>query len=240
MACRMHSGRSMPRIARDLPGQGLFHLIARGNNRCRVFRNQRDFKMFHAAACRYTREFNIAVHHYALMHTHFHFLAWVEDTSELANFMKGMLLSYQHYCHRRYEYRGHLWQGRYRSIAIGSDEQWLQCARYIELNSVFAGRYNDPQKDRWTSYRYYADGAKDPLISQKLELAGIPQWESGKTDAMYRDFIVAGIDLDYRQLKREFDSERSQSLFQPSWKFQNAAKRVEKSKSSLSGNVPKK
>ena len=121
----------MPRGPRILPDVGMFHLIARGNNSVHVLRHRVDFLHFKRVLARFLRGV-CAIHHYAMMGTHFHLLAWVEDTNRLASIMKAALISYQRYYSRRYGYKGHLWHSRYRSILMKDENQWVQCARYIE------------------------------------------------------------------------------------------------------------
>ena len=88
------------------------------------------------------------------------------------------------------------------------EHQWLQCARYIELNSVHAGLCEDPKEYRWTSYRYYAFGQPDSFITTKLHLSGMSAWSRNKENTIYKAFVLGGIDLDYQKLKREFEREQ--------------------------------
>ena len=190
---------TMPRGPRHLPEAGMFHLIARGNNGVCICRNREDFSHLKRTILRFTPNTEVAVHHYALMHTHFHLLAWVEDTNVLASVMKALLVSYQLYYRRKYPYNGHLWHSRFRSILMKDEAQWLQCARYIELNPVYAGICQDPKEYRWTSYHHYTFGKSDSFIRTKLHLSGMNTW---------KQFVLAGIDLDYQKLKRELEQER--------------------------------
>ena len=47
---------------------------------------------------------------------------------------------------------GSLWEGRYKSSPICTNEYLLACCRYIELNPVRAGLVIDPLEYRWSSY----------------------------------------------------------------------------------------
>lgn len=211
----------MPRGARILPDNGMFHLIARGNNGVKVFRHRYDFLQFKKILLRFVPQANFSIQHYAFMNTHFHLLAWLEDTKILATAMKAILVSYQHYYRRRYGYKGHLWHSRFRSIIMTSDEQWLQCARYIELNPVYADICRNPKDYYWTSYHYHAMGKLDPLINIAKFFSGETEWKKGVENVAYREFVTAGIDLDYQYLKKQFEREnfgRKQLEFQKSKK----------------------
>ncbi len=126
------------------------------------------------------------------MKTHLHFLIYAADTSTVAPAMKALLVTYWHYYHRQYEHRGHLWNSRYRSIHIASDEQLLQCSRYIEANPVHAQIVRDPGEYEWSSYPHYHQGRVDPLITPNPLLADYTAQE-------YADFVRGGIDHDYQQ-----------------------------------------
>src|SRR5258708_35780624 len=52
------------------------------------------------------------------------------------------------------------------AAAIDSEEYFLACCRYIELNPVRAGMVDHPRSYRWTSYRAHVDVAADALPSE--------------------------------------------------------------------------
>lgn len=197
----------MPRTARILPPSSMLHLIGRGNNDTRLFRRYADFLHFERTLFSYIRDSRVFIHHYILMHTHFHLLAWVEDTNILAGIIKSACLSYYHHYTKKYEYKGHLWHGRFRSIIINSEPQWLQCGRYIELNPVYAGICKDPSDYNWSSYHYYAKGKKDSLLRPIFYPLGDVKHRTGQANNAYREFILSGIDFEYQEQKKFFEKE---------------------------------
>jgi putative transposase len=189
----------------------MLHVIGRGNDGRLVFRNRPDFRRFKDTLLRFTRGERLFIHHYALMKTHFHLLAWVEDTEKLATIMKAMLVSYNHYYRKRYGSRGHIWHSRFRSIHVEDESHWLQCGRYIELNPVYAGICGRPDEYMWSSYRFHACGAEDGLVRVKMYGDGSFVWRKGVLNKKYVDFVEGGIDLDYRRLKKMYEIEKFQS-----------------------------
>jgi len=77
-----------------------------------------------------------------------------------------MRLPCVHHCHRRHQFVGHLWQGRFKSPVIQKDGYWLSCGRYIERNPVEAGLAVQPWQYRWSSAACYACGAADGLVDE--------------------------------------------------------------------------
>jgi putative transposase len=60
---------------------------------------------------------------------------------------------------------GTLWEGRYKASLVADDRYLLACHRYIELNPVRAGMVVAPGEHPWSSYRHYACGRPDSLIT---------------------------------------------------------------------------
>jgi putative transposase len=52
---------------------------------------------------------------------------------------------YVRYINKTYQRRGTLWEGRYKSTLVDSDNHFLLVSRYIELNSVRAHMVADPE-----------------------------------------------------------------------------------------------
>ena len=65
---------------------------------------------------------------------------------------------------RRYGRTGSVWEGRYRSCLVQSEQYLIACQRYIELNPVRAGIVTFPGAYAWSSYRANAEGIRDSLI----------------------------------------------------------------------------
>src|SRR3546814_1778722 len=55
----------------------------------------------------------------------------------------------------RHARTGTLWEGRYKSCLVDSEDYVLRCHRYIELNPVRARLTDDPATYRWSSCPAY-------------------------------------------------------------------------------------
>ena len=140
------------------------------------------------------------------MHTHVHILAWIDDTKILASLMKCIGVSYNHYYRRQYDYHGHLWHGRFRTVVIENESHWAACGRYIELNAVRAKICKRPEKYIWSSYHYYAFGKEDPLLHPIKGMPGCENWTKDVGSSEYRKFVLAGIDMDQNAMKRLYST----------------------------------
>lgn len=170
--------KAMPRFARQPSGTGYYHILTRGNNRMGIFSIDRDYQTYLEVLARYKQQFSWELHHFCLMPNHVHLLVHIEEFRVLKKIMQGINQVYEKYFRKRYQHSGHLWQGRYKSIPIESDEYLLECARYIERNPVRAGIVEDSGEYPWSSYKFYAGGKQNKLLKPSpgfLALGATPE-----------------------------------------------------------------
>ena len=128
----------MGKILRELVDGGYYHIIQRGNNKLAVFHIDQDYQTYLGMLKHYFEKFNSTVKYYCLMPNHIHLLVQVGLARFFPKLMQAIALSYAYYYKRRYGYTGALWQGRYKSYPITTDEYLIQCTRYIQENPVRA------------------------------------------------------------------------------------------------------
>jgi putative transposase len=159
----------MPRPLRITIPNIPFHILNRGNNRQKTFKDDADFEYFVSLLKRFKRELSFKLYHFCLMPNHTHFV--IEPTIEgsLPKIMLKLTLAYTRYFNEKYEGVGHVWQGRYKSSLIDKENYFLWCGLYNELNPVRAGLVKHPKDWRWSSFNFYAFKEIDPLISSLID-----------------------------------------------------------------------
>jgi len=154
----------MGRKRLDLAGFPL-HIVQRGNNRLPCFHDDTDRRRY----LRHLREASLrhacAVHAYVLMTNHVHLLVTPSEAGAISRMMQMLNRNYAGYFNFRHERCGTLWEGRFKSCLVDSDEYLLRCHRYIELNPVRAGMVSEPEAFAWSSYRGNALGRCNPLLT---------------------------------------------------------------------------
>ena len=140
------------------------HVIQRGTDRCRIFRDDRDYRFFLNCLWDASERYHCDVHAYVLMTNHVHFLMTAHAERGLSKLMQSVGSRYVPYFNARHDRTGTLWQGRPRFTPVETDEYFLVCSRYIELNPVRAGMTSNPGDYPWSSYQHHALGLTDPLI----------------------------------------------------------------------------
>jgi putative transposase len=128
----------MPRQARlDAPGT-LHHIMGRGIEGVKIFRNRVDRKDFLDRLGELCRAGHIRVYAWALMPNHFHLLVRTGD-HPISYSMRKLLTGYVVNFNKRHKRFGHLFQNRYKSIVCEDDPYLLELTRYIHLNPLRAG-----------------------------------------------------------------------------------------------------
>jgi putative transposase len=158
----------MPRKARDLVDEGIYHVYNRGNNKMALFREAIDYGYFlnclREAKCKFKPE----IYHYCLMLNHFHLFLQIRFEEDLARIMHIVQLKYAIYYAKKYTFVGHVFQERYRSPRIQADSYYLQCGRYIERNPVKARIVDHAEDYPYSSAVYYVFGRPDDLITPNV------------------------------------------------------------------------
>ena len=182
----------MPRTPRVIVDGATYHVLARGNNGQPIFHEAADYQRYLQLVAAHTRRHAIKVYHFALMPNHLHLVLEVAQGPALSQAMHDINLLYALFHKRRYAYRGHLWQGRFKSLVINQDSYLLACGRYVELNPVRAGLAGDPADYAWSSFRTYAQGLDNPLLALNplYETLGATPRERQE---YYRQFVHDGL-----------------------------------------------
>jgi REP element-mobilizing transposase RayT len=169
------------------------HVIARGNERGPIVRDDHDRQAFLSIFARAVARYEWLCHTYCLMDNHYHLLLEV-PLGNLPIGMRHVNGVYAQRYNRRYERSGHLFQARYRSILVEKDAHLLSVSRYIVLNPVRAGIVQRPEDYPWSSYRATAGlECVSPFLTTDWLLS---QFSSTRrlAQALYRAFVAAALD----------------------------------------------
>ena len=137
----------------------IYHLINRGDRREEIFLEDDDRRLFLKTLGEACQKTDWRIHAYCLMSNHFHV---VVETPK-ANLCAGMgwfLGTYTTRFNRRHQLYGHLFSGRYKSLAVdGSGDGYLKSVcDYVHLNPVRAKLLGVEQPLKsypWSSYVEY-------------------------------------------------------------------------------------
>jgi len=140
-------------------------VVQRGINRATVFFAKADYQYYLEALGEAAARHDRAIHAYVLMTNHVHLLLSSARPDSIPRTLQSLGRRYVGFVNRRQRRTGTLWEGRYKATVIDSEAHLLTCYRYIELNPVRAGMVAAAGDYRWSSHRWHAAGAADPLIT---------------------------------------------------------------------------
>ena len=150
----------LPRIV--LPGVP-HHVTQRGNRRERTFFEDGDYALYLDLLADGAGRHGVEVWSYCLMPNHVHIVAVPRDSDALGRTFRHVHRHYTGYVNARMRVTGHLWQGRFSSVAM--DEPHLHSAfRYVALNPVRARLVARAEDWRWSSVRAHYAGKDDHVV----------------------------------------------------------------------------
>ncbi|MFH1910058.1 MAG: transposase, partial [bacterium] len=190
----------MPRSPRLLLSQSYYHVMTRGNNKNVVFRASEDFQYYLDLIFRYKSEHPFDLYHYCLMPSHTHFqIKTTRIASDFSVFMKKINLAYFHYYRKQYGWVGHFWQDRFKSQAIGKDDYFLQCGKYIELNPVRKRLVQKIEQWPYSSSKFYSEGRPDGLITPDFLYEDLAKDQKSRQKKYVDLFIDSVVEESYKK-----------------------------------------
>lgn len=143
----------MARAPRSAIGNIVYHVLNRANGRMHIFRQDKDYEAFEKLLAEAKEKYPMRILSYCLMPNHWHLLLYPKGDMDMPQYMRWLGLTHTqrwHAAHKTTGY-GHLYQGRYKSFPVQTDEHFLQVARYIERNPLRASLVNKAEEWRWSS-----------------------------------------------------------------------------------------
>ncbi|MCW8090691.1 transposase [Alteromonas sp. ASW11-130] len=156
----------MARKKRIGPAGFAQHVIQRGNNRAVCFACEEDYFVYIHWLKKFSQQFNVSIHAWVLMTNHVHLLCTPQlDNRGVSAMMQSLGRMYVRYFNQKYTRTGTLWEGRFHSSLVCTEEYLLTLYRYIELNPVRAKMVCDAVEYKWSSYKINALGVKSSLCT---------------------------------------------------------------------------
>lgn len=179
---------SMARLPRpDLAGVPQ-HVVQRGNNRLPCFLDDEDRQRYLQCLREGLLRYGCVLHAYVLMTNHVHLLMTPHEVGAVSRLMQTFGRNYAGLFNGRHGRTGTLWEGRYKSCLVDSEQYLLTCYRYIELNPVRARMVDDPAAYPWSSYRANGLGQPNTLITSQATYLALDKEDAGR-HAAYRELV---------------------------------------------------
>ena len=141
------------------------HVMQRGNNRSICFFIDDDYAVYLDKLKEYSLKYKVAVHSYVLMTNHVHLLLTPSTDDGVSRLIQTLSSYYVRYINQTHDRTGTLWEGRYKSCLVDSEDYFLIVSRYIELNPVRARMVKHPSEYPWSSFHANAMGVPIKLLT---------------------------------------------------------------------------
>jgi REP element-mobilizing transposase RayT len=144
----------MPRQARKKSKTGIYHVMLKGIDDRDIFLENFDRSKFIEQVIKAKEKAKFVFLAYCLMDNHAH-LVIEEKNEEIGKSIKRITVGYVIWHNNKYGRTGHLFQNRFNSEVIETDNYLLTAVRYIHHNPVKAGIAKLPGDYEWSSYLQY-------------------------------------------------------------------------------------
>jgi putative transposase len=143
----------MPRRPRVATGGLAYHVLNRRVGRQRLFDKPADYESFEKILAQACERTGMRLAAYCLMPNHWHLLLWPREDGELSEAMRWITVTHTQrwHAHRKSAGTGPVYQGRFKSFPVQTDEHFLTVARYVERNAARAKLVERAEKWRWSS-----------------------------------------------------------------------------------------
>lgn len=127
------------------------------------------------------RKLLVNIHAFCLMPNHYHLLLSTKIENGISYFMKKLNIGYAKYFNQKYERKGALFEGRYKSVPIKNEPHFVHVPYYIHLNPLdliepewrrrklknFQGAIKFLDSYRWSSHLDYLGRKNFPSVTQR-------------------------------------------------------------------------
>jgi len=133
---------------------GIYHVIARGNNKEYIFNENIDKGYFMKLLKENMEGMSYRIYGFVLMGNHYHIILQVFG-KKLQEIMHQINNKYSKYFNYKYKRVGHVFQGRYKAIIVQDERYLISLIRYLHQNPVKAGICRSVGEYKWSSDVFY-------------------------------------------------------------------------------------
>ncbi len=147
-------------------------MINRANGRAQIFHSDKDYQHFESLLQEARDLTDMRILAYCIMPNHWHLVLYPRTDTDLAEFMSWLTSTHV----RQYRTKtqtigyGHLYQDRYKSFPIESNEYCQTLIRYVEQNPLRAKLVENAEDWKWSSLWRRENGTE----KQKQLLSSLP------------------------------------------------------------------
>jgi putative transposase len=141
----------------------VYHVLNRAVARLALFEKDADYEAFERVMGEALEKHPTRLLAYQLMPNHWHLVIWPREDGELTEFVRWLTHTHVMRWHAHYQTAGsgHLYQARFKSFPVQTDEHFYTLLRYVERNALRAGLAERAEQWRWSSLWRRDSGGAD-------------------------------------------------------------------------------
>jgi REP element-mobilizing transposase RayT len=163
------------------------HVLSKSFEERRSFEEDPDFEAFEGFLLQTKKRYEFFLHHYCLMHTHFHLVVSIPRIDQFSRGLQQLKWRYTDWFNKRHGRTGPLWRERFKSLLIENERYLYACGLYVEENPLKAGIVGKTEDWPHSSSAHYQGVRSDPLVDP-YERKEIPEG----LDLRNEDFFTKG------------------------------------------------
>jgi putative transposase len=172
------------------PGGLVYHVLNRAVARLALFEQDADYQAFQRVLAEAMEKHPTRLLGYCVMPNHWHLVIWPRQEGELTEFVRWLTHTHvmRWHAHHQTSGSGHLYQSRFKSFPVQTDEHFYALLRYVERNARRANLVDRAEEWRWSSLWLRRYGGPDankllhawplPEPAHWLRLVNRPQSEA--------------------------------------------------------------
>lgn len=195
----------MPRLAREKTPESIFHVFCRSISEVELYRDDDDRRKYMKLVKKYQDIYQFKVYGYCLMGNHNHFIIDANG-SDISKVMHGINLSYARYFNRRHKRHGHLFQDRFKSKLVLTDQYMYALSAYVHNNALdLPGYASCPENYEFSSLGVYLGLRQDPF--ELVSIGFVLRMFSGHVRKARENYMALVYECNDVKLKEEFEFE---------------------------------
>lgn len=169
----------MPRQKRSDEAGIIYHALNRGNDRKEIFKKPEDYDAFIRILDEGLQKYPVELFSFTLMPNHWHLVLRPRQDGQMGRLLRWVSATHTLRYHGHYHRHGygHLYQSRFKSFPVQSDEHFYVVCRYVERNPLRA-RFVDRAED-WlhgSLWRWCARPETTPKILSPWPIPRLRDW----------------------------------------------------------------
>jgi putative transposase len=142
-----------------------------------LFADDADFRAFRHLMRHTQRDVPLRLLAYVLMPNHWHLVVWPHTADELWRYLHRLTGTHASRLRRQRGTvgEGHIYQGRYKSMVVETQHQFVNVMRYVEANPIRSGLVTRAEDWRWSSLPERMREAR-AMSRGPVELPPIEDW----------------------------------------------------------------